>query len=361
MTKKTNDTRISYAQNREDLILDGFFDKAAKGFYVDVGANHPVHESVTKLFYDRGWWGMNIEPTEWLFKLLSADRPRDINVQVGVSDKEGSMPFREYPNGDGLSTFSAEMQKQYEKADGYFTHEYREYKVPVKTLAHIFAEYKVTTIDFMKVDIEGYEFEALNSNDWTKYRPKVLCIESNHIIKDWHDLVKKSGYELAFFDGLNEYFVAKEASDVIKKFSYPDRVLLNGSYTSWRDEKLRQNAEVERRLLAYELDEAHEAAVNARQAASVPVAVTSKLRHKLHGVDSRIESKLTRFKHPSAVDMALPVKPAKNMKQFAAQLQQQVAATAPVSSPGKTAALKQYRRSKQITRAAARAVKKAIR
>src|SRR3954464_403823 len=94
---------ISYAQNKEDVILQALLKGAKKGFYVDVGANHPVHESVTKLFYEKGWSGVNIEPANELHLLLSADRPRDINLKVGVSNREDELVFREYKRGDGLS------------------------------------------------------------------------------------------------------------------------------------------------------------------------------------------------------------------------------------------------------------------
>ncbi len=69
---------ISYAQNREDIIIDAFFKGKSSGFYVDVGANHPVVDSVTKLFYQKGWNGINIEPNPRMASLLIADRPRDI-------------------------------------------------------------------------------------------------------------------------------------------------------------------------------------------------------------------------------------------------------------------------------------------
>jgi hypothetical protein len=83
--------------------------------------------------------------------------------------------------------------------------------VPVETLSNIFSAHKVTAIQFLKVDVEGFEYEVLEGNDWSKYRPEIICIESNHIVKDWHGLLEKNGYKKAFFDGLNEYFVSKEA------------------------------------------------------------------------------------------------------------------------------------------------------
>ena len=76
---------ISYAQNREDVYINWLLSGKNKGFYVDVGANDPVHDSVTKFFYDRGWSGINIEPINEHYKNLTKERPRDINLQIGVA------------------------------------------------------------------------------------------------------------------------------------------------------------------------------------------------------------------------------------------------------------------------------------
>ncbi len=220
-----NNITISYAQNREDIILSGFFPEVEKGFYVDVGANHPTNDSVTKLFYARGWNGINIEPNRKLLALLEADRTRDINLGVGVAGEAGRLMFREYHN-HGLSTFSHEMMSEYQHNPSAHTNEYRDYEVDLLPLAQIFTQYKVEHIHFLKIDIEGYEYEALVGNDWEKYRPEVICIESNHIVKDWHKLILGQNYSLAFFDGLNDYYLAGEAKQRATNFSYPDVMLL---------------------------------------------------------------------------------------------------------------------------------------
>src|SRR5690348_6483959 len=84
---------ISFAQNHEDVLLRRLFPDSTDGFYIDVGANHPVYHSVTKHFYDRGWRGINIEPVPTVFEELRAQRDRDLNLCVGVSNREGSLTF----------------------------------------------------------------------------------------------------------------------------------------------------------------------------------------------------------------------------------------------------------------------------
>jgi len=218
---------LSHAQNREDIILSGFFKGRDTGFYVDVGANDPSQDSVTKFFYERGWRGINIEPIPRLYKRLSLARPRDINLNIGISDVGGSMIFREYPKLHGLSTFSKNIQDDYDelaKKDGKYR-EFKEYGVAIKTLAQVFEENVLGPIHFMKVDVEGYEYEVLAGNDWKKYRPQVICIESNHMSKDWTTILLGGSYEKIFFDGLNEYYVAKEAKSAKDSFSYTQTML----------------------------------------------------------------------------------------------------------------------------------------
>jgi len=206
----------SYAQNREDVYIYWLLDGQAPGFYVDIGANHPVLDSVTKLFYDKGWHGINVEPIKRLHKLIVGARTRDINLNIGISKNDGKLKFREYVEADGLSTFSSSMQKTYSDT------KYSDYEVDVMTLQAMLEKHAHgKTIDFMKVDVEGYEYEVLSSNNWGKIRPRLLIIEANHVDKDWRPLVKEAGYLLVFFDGLNEYYSCEESMLKHSRESYP--------------------------------------------------------------------------------------------------------------------------------------------
>lgn len=216
---------VSYAQNREDLILAGFFDEKEEGFYVDVGANEPSRDSVTKLFYDRGWHGINIEPLRYHYEQLLRERPRDINLNIGIGEREGELTLREYTFGTGLSTMASHMKDSYLGGSNPAAVDYVDHKVKVRPLAAVLKDQKVTTISFMKVDVEGFEREVLTGNDWKKYRPEVLCIEANHVQNDWHDFLKRQDYVLAFSDGLNEYFVDKNKPERLNRFSYVDAVV----------------------------------------------------------------------------------------------------------------------------------------
>lgn len=222
--------RVSYAQNREDIILDAFFPDIENGFYVDIGANHPVSHSVTKLFYDKGWRGINVEPNIDLYSLIVKDRPKDINVNKGVGDKAGKLLFRIYHSPDnlaGLSTFSKEMVEQYTIEGGDFTKLHEDVEVDIITLKELFDEQKVDSINFLKVDVEGFEYEVLNGNDWKKYRPELICIESNHINKNWRPTLEKNAYKNVFNDGLNDYYLSEECLYRADNFDYAKTFLLD--------------------------------------------------------------------------------------------------------------------------------------
>ncbi len=224
---------ISYAQNREDLILAGFFDLEKPGFYVDVGANSPEVDSVTKLFYEHGWSGVNIEPIKRHFLDIERLRPRDTNLNIGISDKPGKLNLREY-DGTGLSTFSSDMKEEHENNPNHFTEHYNDYDVEVKTLKKALESVKVTSIDFMKIDVEGFEREVLIGNDWEVFRPQVICIEANHIHNDWHAILKDNEYEKVFFDGLNEYFADTRKEGLKDRFSYVDAVISKEPIVNYR-------------------------------------------------------------------------------------------------------------------------------
>lgn len=199
-------SRVYYSQNREDLILKAFFPEIEKGVFVDVGAYDPDYDSVTKLFYETNWTGINIEPQPDRFKRFVTRRPNDINLNVGVSDKKSTMKLRSYSN-QGLSTFSPTMIEKYTKAGGEEMDSFVDIEVNIRTLEDIFEEYSLPSIHFLKIDVEGLETEVIAGNNWARYRPEVVCVEHNHSKEKWRNILVRADYKLCFDDGLNSYYV----------------------------------------------------------------------------------------------------------------------------------------------------------
>lgn len=165
----------SYSQEGEDLILARLLSQP-QGFYVDVGAHHPFRFSNTHAFYERGWTGINIEPDPEGFEALQRHRPHDINLNFAVLSETGRPPGVFYRfNESALNTFDAQYAAEMEKK-GYQIRERR--TVATRSLAAIFAEYRPAgDIDLMSVDCEGVDLEVLESNDWSRWRPKALVVE----------------------------------------------------------------------------------------------------------------------------------------------------------------------------------------
>jgi len=197
---------VTYSQYNEDLIMFAFLYDVKQGFYIDVGANSPEVDSVTKLFYKRGWHGINIEPIKSYYEDLVKERPNDINLQMGIGSKSGFEVFREYIGKEGHSTFDEKQKKEQ-----LSNNEYIDYKVRVDSLVNILNNYTIDHIHFLKIDVEGFEYQVITGNNWTKYRPEIICIEANHVHQDWEDILLKNKYNLLIFDGLNKYYVAEES------------------------------------------------------------------------------------------------------------------------------------------------------
>jgi len=167
--------RNSYSQKGEDVEIDKLLKHKKKGFYVDVGANHPVRFNNTYRFYKEGWHGINIEPDPENFEKIVKVRSRDVNLNLGVGKKSGELELYQFIP-DTLTTFSKDEANRY-RSEGYILRGKR--KVGVKPLSEIFDEYvRHKKIDFMSVDTEGFDLEVLKSNNWRRYRPKVVCVES---------------------------------------------------------------------------------------------------------------------------------------------------------------------------------------
>ena len=208
---------ISYAQNAEDVLLWRALGHIRNGFYIDVGANDPVDHSVTKLFYDAGWRGINIEPLPSFHDAFMAQRPRDINLAIAAGDTEGSLTLYDVPAVNGWASPDPAVAAAH-KADG---HVVRDLIVPVRTLAAVCREHAKAEIHFLKIDVEGFETEVLRGMDFDAFRPWLLVIEAtlpnsretNHAA--WEALVTTKGYTFAWFDGLNRYYVSAQHPELM--------------------------------------------------------------------------------------------------------------------------------------------------
>jgi hypothetical protein len=219
-------TFISYAQNFEDVLLFRAFKNIDNGFYIDVGANDPEIDSVTKAFYDRGWSGINCEPLVSHYEDLKKARPRDINLNCAVGDVEGKFQIWECEI-RGWATLSEEVKIKHE-AMGL---KCKAHQVVQTTLTKICSKHVNNQIHFLKIDVEGFEGQVIKGFDFKRFRPWILVIEAiiptSQIpnFQTWEPTLLQSDYRFVYTDGLNRYYLADEHQELSQFFKLPVNVL----------------------------------------------------------------------------------------------------------------------------------------
>ena len=175
--------RKSYAMDGEDIAIDLFNKKKNNGFYVDVGAHHPIQRNNTHLLFKKGWEGINIDVNQFSIDLFNFLRPNDLNLQVAVSDKEGDILFFYQKKFSQLNTTDKKI------AEENFQGKFEERKVKCQTIKNILdnSKYKNKKIDFLNIDVEGAEMKVLETLDFEIYDPSLICIE----ILGYRDLSKE--------------------------------------------------------------------------------------------------------------------------------------------------------------------------
>jgi FkbM family methyltransferase len=234
---------ISYSQNCEDVMLHRALRNVKKGFYIDVGANDPVADSVTKALYDMGWHGINIEPIKRHWEDLCRDRPHDINLALAVGKERGTAEIFDAEI-RGWATLAPSVREELiNQGTTGATH-----KIETRTLKDICDEFNAVTIHFLKVDVEGYEKEVFEGADFSKYRPWIIVAEAcrpnsqEFSYQEWEPILSKSGYDFAYFDGLNRYYVVREHTEIRAAFSAPPNIFDDFVRNDFHDLMNRRNA-----------------------------------------------------------------------------------------------------------------------
>ena len=211
-----------FAQSGEDSILHALFSDILKrditgykGFFVDIGAYDPVKFSNTYFFYLNGWSGINVDPCPGSKKLFDLQRPRDINIEAGISLAEGPLTYYFIDEHSTMNTFS----KAYLELNGLIPYVQKEIPINTMRLSTLFEKYlpKGQEMDLLNIDAEGFDLEILQSNDWQKYRPKVICAELSPV-KTMSDVLQNETYDyLSALDyvAVSKNYITHQVSSVI--------------------------------------------------------------------------------------------------------------------------------------------------
>ena len=218
---------VSYAQNFEDVMLWRALGHVERGFYIDVGAQSPDLDSVTRAFSDAGWRGINVEPHPAYFADLLNRRPHDVNLQCALGERPGSATIS-LVGATGLSTLDPSIAGRY-LDDGYLI---ERIEVSVETLNSVWTKHVPLgqPVHFLKVDVEGFELQVLRGNDWAQHRPWVVVVEATRpnsqeeSFSEWEPNLTGAQYTFVYADGLNRYYVAEEEAQLKDAFRYPPNV-----------------------------------------------------------------------------------------------------------------------------------------
>jgi FkbM family methyltransferase len=210
---------VTHAQHGDDIIIRAVFDNLGidNPSYLDIGAHHPTNISNTKLFYDAGSRGINVEANPFLFAQFMVDRPQDINLNFGVGKEAGFLNFYMIDNYSGRNSFDYETVAAF-VAD-YPEFSIREVKeLPVMTVAQLLTNRAIP--DFLTIDVEGLDYDILQSIDFKRFPFKLVCVEVGGVEKiNYADAVSslleennyfsliRCGANLIFVDNKYEYLV----------------------------------------------------------------------------------------------------------------------------------------------------------
>jgi FkbM family methyltransferase len=235
-------TLVSFAQNGEDIVL-GRGLTADRGFYVDIGAYDPDVESVTKLFYERGWHGINVDPVAAFIDRFDVERPRDINVCAAISSHDGEQQLWVSPGElPGHSTLDRSIAEAHD-ADGIAFSSQTVTAMTLDTMLNKFLP-PGQLVDFLKIDVEGAEATVLATWNPDRVRPRVVVVESMtpYVVgsthERWEPAVLDAGYRLVLFDGLNRYYVRSDEPELAQALSAPANILDN--YETAASRRLRE-------------------------------------------------------------------------------------------------------------------------
>ncbi len=197
-----------YSQNKEELIIRHFFQDKKGGFFLDVGASDPVHNSTTYYLEKHlGWKGIAIDALPWLASPWAEKRPNSRFFNYIVTDHSGTIETF-YAAGP-ISSVKKEHIDLFQRGNNM--RRPQEIKVPTITLNELLDRERVSKIDFLSMDIEEAEPQALAGFDIRRFRPELVCIEAAKPVRDSiatyfadNDYVRIDEY-LAY-DNINWYY-----------------------------------------------------------------------------------------------------------------------------------------------------------
>ena len=200
--------RKSYSMDGEDVVISNYFKNKEKGFYIDIGCYHPIHRNNTFLLFKKGWQGMNVDIHDFSIELFNYARPKDLNYNFAVSNKNEKIKMFFQKELSQLSTID---QNQAKKA---FQGTIKEKEIQAYTLNEIlnFSKLNNKKIDLLDIDVEAVDLKVLQGLSFEKFKPELICIEiheKNLKESQTFKFLKDYNYELIWSGVFSHIFRSK--------------------------------------------------------------------------------------------------------------------------------------------------------
>ncbi len=165
-----------YAQDGEDFLLNKFLNSPKPGFFVDLGSAHPVQANNSYLFYLKGWRGLCVDASPGLHNLYKKYRPKDLFINAFVGRCSATREL--YTFNEPFLNTGSQSRKEFllAKTNYKFKEKILVQQIPLQEILKRNMQSN-KTIEFMSLDVEEGELEVLESNDWTRYRPRLIIME----------------------------------------------------------------------------------------------------------------------------------------------------------------------------------------
>lgn len=208
---------VSYAENLEDVLLWRSLKTVSGGFYIDVGPGNPERGSVTRALYERGWTGINVEPTDSNIAQLKRERPLDLNLPLAVRGQAGVVEL--------FGTDNKRIDRELATQDPPQGRASSRIATPVTTLAKICEDHVTRAIHLLRINAEGSASEMLATMDFGGFRPWIVMLLGSQFNSQCEETLRSAEYHFVFNDGLNRFYAANERyTELAPHFATPPNV-----------------------------------------------------------------------------------------------------------------------------------------
>jgi hypothetical protein len=192
--------RVGYTQNEEEKYILESLNSIKNGKFLDIGAHDGITFSSTRALYDNGWTGVYVEPSPDVLPILYKNVGSNCQVlPVAIGSKNGTMDF--FSSGsDMVGTLSLSHVELWKKHVLF-----QKTEVNVVTIDELEKQIG-NEFDFIGIDVEGINLDVFNQFDWTKWKPKCICVEYESYKNEMTEKMLRHGYKLVYTSSENLVF-----------------------------------------------------------------------------------------------------------------------------------------------------------